>query len=185
MAHLTCRVPHHEVPDLALQMLKGRRSNCSLAEFGELVHFLIPKTEDMLGKFEDRWSEGLWLGCDVRSGEHLIGMDSGVFRVSTVRSKTADTRCSPDKVASMSGTPGKPVPGQSYNWSPAFTRKYGQAQRAHAEYAPHCRASDNLVMENLQERHRQAWGHTRLRRLQSHNLWQATTVALSGVSIAL
>ena len=26
---------------------------------------------------------------------------------------------------------------QSYNRSPAFTRKYEQAQQAHAEYAPH------------------------------------------------
>ena len=37
----------------ALQMMKGRRPNGKLAEFGELVHFLIPKTKDMLGKFED------------------------------------------------------------------------------------------------------------------------------------
>ena len=118
-------------------MLKGRRSNGKLAEFGELVHFLIPKTKDMPGKLEGRWSEGLLLGCDVRTGEHLVGMDSGGFRVSTVGSKTADTRWSPDKVTSMSGTPGQPVLGQSYNRSPAFTRKYGQAQQAHEEYAPH------------------------------------------------
>ena len=116
--------------------MKGRRPNGKLAEFGELVHFLIPKTKDMPGKFEDRWSEGVWLGCDVRSGEHLIGMDSGVFRVSTVRSKTEDTRWSPDKVMSMTGTPGQPVPGQRYNRSPAFTRKYGQGPQTHAEYAP-------------------------------------------------
>ena len=85
----------------ALQMLKGQRSNGQLAEFGELEHFLIPKTKDMLGKIEDRWSEGIWLGCDVRSGKHLIGMTDGVFRVSTVRSKTSDTRWSPDRVASF------------------------------------------------------------------------------------
>ena len=120
----------------ALQMMKGSRLNGKLAEFGELVHVLIPNTKDMLGKFEDRWSEGVRLGCDVRSGEHLIGMDSGVVRVSTVRSKTEDTRWSPDKVMSMTGTPGQPVPGQRYNRSPAFTRKYGQGPQTHAEYAP-------------------------------------------------
>ena len=59
------------------------------------------------------------------------------FRVSTVRLKIADTRWSPDKVTSMTGIPGQPVPGQSYNRLPAFTRKYGQAQQAHATYAPH------------------------------------------------
>ena len=30
----------------ALQMLKGRRPNGKLAEFSELVHFLIPKTKE-------------------------------------------------------------------------------------------------------------------------------------------
>lgn len=119
----------------AFQMLKGRRSNGKLAEFGEIVHFLIPKTKDMPGKFDDRWSEGVWLGCDVRSGEHLIGMDSGVFRVSTVRAKTRDTKWSTERIASMTGKPGQPVPGQRYNRSPAFTRKFGQAPRTDAEYA--------------------------------------------------
>ena len=117
-------------------MMKGRKSNGKLAEFGELVHFMIPRTKDMPGKFEDRWSEGIWLGCDVRSGEHLIGMDSGVFRVSTIRAKTLDTRWSADRIASMTGTSGQPAPGQRCNRSPAFTRKYGQAPRQHAEFVP-------------------------------------------------
>ena len=57
----------------ALQMMKGRRPNGKLAESGELVYFLIPKTKVMPRKFEDRWSEGLWLGCDVRSGgSHFV-----------------------------------------------------------------------------------------------------------------
>ena len=60
-------------------MMKGRRTNGKLAEFGELVHFFIPKTKDMPGKIADRWSEGIWLGCDVRSGEHLIGMTVECF----------------------------------------------------------------------------------------------------------
>ena len=37
----------------ALQMLKGRRYNGKLADFFEIVHVLIPKAKDMLGKFED------------------------------------------------------------------------------------------------------------------------------------
>ena len=108
----------------AFQMMKGRRSNGKLCEFGEIVHFLIPKTKDMPGKFEDRWSEGIWLGCDMRSGEHLIGTDSGVFRVSTIRAKPEDVRWSAERIASTTGTPKQPVPGQRYNRSPAFTRKH-------------------------------------------------------------
>ena len=51
------------------------------------------------------------------------------------RHQTPDGR-STDRVVNLTGTPAQPVPGQSYNRSPAFTRKYGQAPQAHAEYAP-------------------------------------------------
>ena len=107
-----CKVLSHG--RTAFQMMKGRRSNGKLAEFGEVVHFLIPKTRDMPGKYEDRWSEGVWLGCDVRSGEHLVGMESGVFRVHTIRAKPADSKWSPERIRNISGTPGQPVPGQMY-----------------------------------------------------------------------
>ena len=50
----------------SFQVMKGRRSNTKMAEFGEIVHFKIPKTNFMPGKFEDLWDEGVWLGCDVR-----------------------------------------------------------------------------------------------------------------------
>ena len=109
-------------------MLKGRRSNGALAEFGETVHFLIPKTRDMPGKFEDRWSEGVWLGCDVRSGEHLVGMSSGVFRVKTVRRKPKDERWSPDNLEAMRGTPKQPVPNQASARAPAFQRRYDESR---------------------------------------------------------
>ena len=40
------------------------------------------------------------------------------------------------KVMNVAGTLVQLVPGQSYNRSPALTRKYGQTPQAHAEYAP-------------------------------------------------
>ena len=120
----------------AFQIMKGRRSNGKLPEFGEIVHFMIPKTKDMPGKFEDRWSEGVWLGCDMRSGEDLVGMPSGVFRVSTVRRKPMDSRWSPELISSMRGSPTQPVPGQAYNRTPAFSRKFGNQERRDGLYAP-------------------------------------------------
>ena len=48
-------------------------SNARLAEFGEVIHFKIPNTKLTPGTFEDLWDKGLWLGFDMRSGEHLIG----------------------------------------------------------------------------------------------------------------
>ena len=136
------------------------------------------------GKFEDRWSEGPWLGCDVRSGEHLIGMDSGVFRVSTVRSKIADTRRSPDKVASMSGTP-----RTASTWAELqpLARLHEEMRASSTSSCRVCstysRPSDDSVMEKIQERHRQAWGHTRMPRLPSHHQWQTTPIAQSWMSI--
>ena len=53
----------------SFQLMKGRRSNAKLVEFGEVVHFKIPKTNLMPGKFEDQWDEGLWVGFDMRSCE--------------------------------------------------------------------------------------------------------------------
>ena len=109
--------------------MKGRRSNAKLAEFGEIVHFKIPKTNSMPGKFEDVWEDGVWIGCDMRSGENLIGMKNGVFRASTIRRKPMDSRLSRDRVKEMRGSPKQPVPGQAYNRSLAFSRKYGMEAR--------------------------------------------------------
>ena len=118
----------------AFQLMKGRRSNGRLAEFGEVVHFLIPKAKDLPGKFEDRWSKGVWVGCDMWSGEHLIGMDNGVFKVHTIRSKTEDAQRSSERIATIRGTPGQPVPGQAYSRTPTFARRFGQAPRAHESF---------------------------------------------------
>ena len=85
--------------------MKGRRSNARLAEFGEVVHSMIPNTKLTPGKFEDLWDEGLWLGFDMRSGEHLIGTIVGVFRVATVRRKPVDVKWSANRVAEMQGSP--------------------------------------------------------------------------------
>ena len=42
----------------AYQMIKDRRSNVHLKEFGEAVFFRIPETKNLPGKFEPRWEEG-------------------------------------------------------------------------------------------------------------------------------
>ena len=104
--------------------MKGRRSNARLAEFGETVHSLIPRTKDMPGKFEERWEDGIWLGCDVRSGEHYIGTENGVFRPATTRRKPLHSRWSPDRIAAMQGSPKEPIPGSAAHRAPAYSRRY-------------------------------------------------------------
>ena len=77
-----CRVRHDGWT--AMQSIKCRQPISKIAEFGEVVHFKIPKTQAMPGKYEDRWSEGLWLGFEMRTAEHLVGTDVGVLRVNAV-----------------------------------------------------------------------------------------------------
>ena len=56
-------------------------------------------------KFEDFWSEGLWVGVDMRSGENMIGTDAGVVRVSTIKRKRLDSRWSYGRTLTMKGCP--------------------------------------------------------------------------------
>ena len=104
--------------------MQGKKSNAKLAEFGETVHFRIPKTPRMLGKFEDLWSGGVWLGFDMRAGEYMIGTPVGVFRVATVKRKPAEARWSSERVSEIKGSPKQPVPNQASQRAPAHSRKY-------------------------------------------------------------
>ena len=68
----------------SLEIIKGRKSNAQITEFGETVLFKIPKTRLNPGKFQDQWDTGIYLGYDKRSMESLIGTSVGVFKVSDI-----------------------------------------------------------------------------------------------------
>ena len=76
----------------AFQLMKGRRTNAKLVPFGESVLFKIPKTDHRVGKFEDRWEAGCWVGFLTRTGEHLVATGKGAFKVSTVMRSTCPCR---------------------------------------------------------------------------------------------
>ena len=120
----------------AYQLMKGRRSNAKLVNFAESVMFKIPKTSQRVGKFEDRWEIGIWVGITMRTGEHLVATSQGVFRVSTIMRRPADQRWSEELVKGMKGTPGEPVPGSSGRRIPAFAIKYKDARPENIAYAP-------------------------------------------------
>ena len=121
----------------AYQMIKGRRSNVKLIEFGEAVLFRIPETKSMPGKFEARWEEGVYLGFNIRTGEDLISAEQGVFRVSTVRRRPAGERWSKRLLDNIMGTPEIPVPSTHGRRMPAYAKKFakkdwpGQTQHSH------------------------------------------------------
>ena len=89
----------------SLEMMKGRRTNSRVAEFGETIMFNIPKTKLNPGKFEDQWDAGVYLGFDMRSMESLIGTPVGVYRVTDIRRRALHERWSRDEVFNVKGSP--------------------------------------------------------------------------------
>ena len=55
----------------ARQRLRGRGFRTPVAEFGECVWYLRPKSAGK-DKLNTRWGEGVWLGVKEESGETLI-----------------------------------------------------------------------------------------------------------------
>ena len=78
----------------SMEMMKGRRTNSRVAEFGETIMFKILKTEFNPGKFEDRWHAGVYFGFDMirqsLSLEHPL-----VFSGSLIFGGVRCTRCGP------------------------------------------------------------------------------------------
>ena len=67
----------------------------------------------MSGKYEARWSTGIWLGIREESGEVIIGTDEGVIKCRTIRRKSSDQeRYNVELFNSMQGVPWEPEPGR-------------------------------------------------------------------------
>ena len=108
------------------QLIKGRRGNTKMYEFGEAVWFKIPKTKRPPGKFEEQFECGTYLGFVVRSGEDLVATKDGVFKVSTTRRKPLEERWSRDLLDGIVGTPAIPVPGTENRRIPAYAKKFSE-----------------------------------------------------------
>ena len=73
----------------AYERLKGKQFKKAVAEFGECVWYLMPKTKGN-DKLSLRWGDGIWLGIREESGEAIIGTRSGVIKTNTLRRKGAE-----------------------------------------------------------------------------------------------
>ena len=118
------------------QMMKGRRSNAKMVPFGEAVLFKIPKTQYKVGSFEDRWEQGIWTGFVMRTGEHLVATEKGVFRVATVLRRSSDKRWSAELLNKITGSPQDPVPGSNQKRIPAFAKKFENEKAEQAVFIP-------------------------------------------------
>ena len=104
--------------------------------FGETVFFKLPKVAHMPGDFQDRFETGVWLGCTVRSGEHLIGTPKGIFKVSSVMRRADDRRWSEELIKGIVGSPMGPVPGSGHSRVTAFAKHHGSSKPTDARFVP-------------------------------------------------
>ena len=94
------------------QRVKGKLFSKHLVEFGETVWYLKPKSK-MSGKYDTRWSTGIWLGIREESGEVIIGTDEGCIKCRTIRRKSSDAeRYNVELFMNMKGVPWEPEPGR-------------------------------------------------------------------------
>lgn len=90
------------------ERLKGKKFDKEVAELGECVWWLKPKSAGK-DKFESRWESGIWLGIRDESGEHLIGTKEGIRRARTIRRRGSDEeRWNIREVDEMKGIPWEP-----------------------------------------------------------------------------
>ena len=76
-----------------------------MLEFGECVHFQ-PLDHAKLGKAELRWTDGVYLGVSLTSGEKLVGNAQGVFKVRSIRRKLEADRWDVDQINTVNSFPG-------------------------------------------------------------------------------
>ena len=98
--------------------------NTPIVHFGESVLCkLMSKVAGNEGDFRDKFVDAIWLGCTIRSGEHVVATSQGVYLASTISRKSADQRWCADAVANIIGTPQNPTPNGNTNKLTALSRK--------------------------------------------------------------
>ena len=120
----------------AMQKLKGRRVVTQMVPFGEAVLFKLPKVPNMPGDFQDRFETGIWLGLLVRSGEHLVGTERGVYTVSSVMRCSEDRKWSTELVDNIKGTPREPVPGSGSHKLHAYAKNKDETDVRAPKFEP-------------------------------------------------
>lgn len=89
---------------IAFERFRRKSYRRNLAEFGEKVACRIGKL-DTIKKLDARWSEGIFLGVQWRTGEALIGTREGVLCSSAIRRINSARRWSTEDVLGVRGVP--------------------------------------------------------------------------------
>ena len=87
--------------------IRGKMYDKALCEFGECVHYKIPKRliGPELNKWDERWGEGVFLGVRPISNEVFIGTSEGVIKCRAIRRRVVADRWNPELLNSVRGVP--------------------------------------------------------------------------------
>ena len=89
-------------------IMNGRKSQCEMLEFCEAIQFIPVNSYKDVPKAEPRALNGIWLGVDYETDEHVVGTANGIFTSRTVRRKPAADRWVIEDVKSTRGVPRMP-----------------------------------------------------------------------------
>ena len=73
------------------QRLRGRRMHTDMVEFGERVLYQ-PLDYKNLGSAQPRWSDGVFVGIRMHTGEKLIATSEGVCKTRSIRRRIESER---------------------------------------------------------------------------------------------
>ncbi len=91
------------------ERVKGRKHH------GEMVEFATPVLHRVSGKVHggvmaERWLDGLWLGKQFETGEHIVSMlDGKVVRAKAIKEKPTNTELTKDMLDIVKGLPWMPT----------------------------------------------------------------------------
>ena len=103
------------------EKLKFKRYAMPLLELDELVTARQGREPD--SSIDARWSEGFWLGRSVGTGEHIVGLPTGVLQTRAVKAVPKERQWSKDALATMVWAPwhtneAADSPPEVAQWSP-------------------------------------------------------------------
>jgi hypothetical protein len=91
----------------AYQRIRHKPYGHPVFEFGEAVHYKIPKPHIGPGlfKYDSSWDMGIYLGTRTRSGEYIVSDAKGIHKVRTIKRFPPDQRWNTNMINAIRGVP--------------------------------------------------------------------------------
>ncbi len=89
----------------AHQRIRGNILNVQVAAFGEAVLFKPHKDGGRLRKAAPRWRDGIWLGFNSRTHEHIVSDEGEVVHCRTIHRRPPENMWNKQLVLDIKGTP--------------------------------------------------------------------------------